>query len=69
MGRTFARGLDLLDRDLAQADVADLAGVLHLLEHAELLVGGDGGVDAVELVERDRSSFSRRSDISTHWRR
>jgi len=47
------RGLDLLDVHLGEADVADLALLLHLLEHAELLLARDVGVDAVQLPQVD----------------
>jgi hypothetical protein len=47
-------GLDLLDRDLGEPDVADLALVLQLLEQAELLLARHVRVDAVQLPEVDR---------------
>ena len=50
----LARRLDLVHADFAEADVADLALVLHLLQHAELVLRRHLGVDAVELVKRDR---------------
>ena len=53
MGTIFARLLDLRRGDFAEADVADLALLLHLLERAEGLFKRGAGVDAVELVEVD----------------
>ena len=49
----LARRLQLLDRDLGDADVADLALVLQLLERAELVGQRDLRVDAVQLEEVD----------------
>jgi len=49
----LARGLDLLDRDLAQAGMADQPFLLHLCDDAELLVARHLGIDAVELPELD----------------
>ena len=43
------RRLDLLDGDLGQAEVTDLALVLELLHQPELLLARDLGVDAVQL--------------------
>ena len=51
---TILRGfLNLLRRDLAEADVADLALLLHPLQRAERLFERSARVDAVKLVEVD----------------
>ena len=47
--------LELVDRDLGQADVPDLALVLQVLEGADLVRERDPVVDPVQLVEVDRS--------------
>lgn len=44
---------DLLDVDLGDPDVADLARVPTLLDRAEALLELDVGIDAVQVVERD----------------
>ncbi len=45
--------VDLVWFDLAEADVADLALLLELLDGSEGFLDGDLGVDAVELPEVD----------------
>ena len=45
--------LQLLDGDLGEADVPDLALVLQVLELADLVLHGDVGVDAVQLEQVD----------------
>ena len=49
----LAGGLQLLDADLREPDVADLALVDEVLQHPELLLGRDVRVDAVELEQVD----------------
>src|SRR2546430_8333423 len=51
--RSFRRRLDLLDGDLRQTEVADLALVLELSHEPELLLARDLGVDAVQLPQVD----------------
>jgi hypothetical protein len=53
-GRDLLGRLRLLDADLREADVADLALVLQLLQLGDLVLQRDGGVDAVQLEEVDR---------------
>src|SRR6516165_3448747 len=47
------RCLDLLDRDLRQTEMADLALVLEFLHEPELLLAGNLRVDAVQLPQVD----------------
>src|SRR5262249_5421898 len=47
------RRLDLLDGDLRQTEMADLALVLEFLHEPELLLARDLGVDAVQLPQVD----------------
>ena len=47
------RGLDLLDVDIDQADVADETFPLHGGDGGELLNARDTGIDAVQLPEVD----------------
>ena len=53
IGTTSARRFDLAHRHLGQPDVAHLALVAQLGQHAELVLGGNLGVDAVQLEEVD----------------
>ena len=62
--------LDLLHRHLGQADVAHLALVDGVLQHAELLLAGHLRVDAVELPQVDARRPPRRRRLSSScWRR
>src|SRR5205823_648708 len=49
----LARAFDLLDGDLGDADVRDLAPVLVLLDRGQAFLDRSLGVDAVKVVERD----------------
>ena len=53
IGRDLLRGLELLDVDLGQADVADLALLLQRGQLADLVLGGELVVDAVQLEQVD----------------
>ncbi len=52
-GEHPGRGLDLLDRDLAEPGVRDHAVVEQQLDRVELLVARHLGIDAVQLPQRD----------------
>src|SRR5262249_39206491 len=52
-GEDLLRRLDLLDADLRQTEIADLALVLEFLHEPELLLARDLGVDAVQLPQVD----------------
>ena len=53
IGRDLLGGLELVDVDLGQADVADLALLLQRDELADLVLGGELVVDAVQLEQVD----------------
>ena len=53
IGRDLLGGLELVDGDLGQPDVADLALLLQLDELADLVLGGEFVVDAVQLEQVD----------------
>ena len=53
IGRDLLGGLELLDVDLGQSDVADLAFLLQRDEFADLVLGGELVIDAVQLEQVD----------------
>ena len=53
IGRDLLGGLELLDVDLGQPDVADLALLLQRHQFADLVFGRELGVDAVQLEQVD----------------
>ena len=70
IGGDLLGGGQLLDGDLGQADVADLALVLQGLELADLVLERDVGVDAVQLEQVDPlDAAAGAASSSTCWRR